>query len=279
MKPTQGKGSTGYLRSTRKIGGTFPFRIAVAFLVFGVLSLIFSVSSKSEILAFIGLGLLFWGVLFLLTRPTKYVEGSLLDSVATSEYSTIDRIIRSFQYGGKGYYIPPYPKDARIPEHLKGLKDMVVFLSANSNAIMPSIEDVVEGRFLPIKSKGALVTPPGFGLLTQIEKQFRIDFNNMELIELCEVLPRLFTEDFNLAKAMEMNLSENEVSLKIFDSLFQNLHRTDNGSMSVNLLGCPIASAVACALAKTSGKIVTIQTQLSSSDGLIIEVRYRFVQG
>lgn len=267
------------MKSIRKIGGTIAFKIAVLFLLLGSLSIIFSVYSKSQVLAFIGLGLTFWGALFLLIRPVKYVEGTLLDSAAASEYSTIDRIITSFKYNGKGYYIPSYPKDVHLPDHLKGLKDMVVFLTAENDVVMPSIEEMAEGKFLLTKSKGVLVTPPGLGLLTQIEKQLRQDFTKMELGEVCEVLPRFFTQDFNLAKAIEMTLLENEVSLKIFDSLYQSLYRAEKSLSSVSLLGCPIVSAVACALAQTSGKIVTIQKQTLSPDGLTIEFRYRFVQG
>jgi len=267
------------LRSFRRIGGTAPLRVAIVFLFSGVFSLIFSVFYGSQIMAFIGLGLVLWGVLFLLLRPGKCVESSLLESTAASEYSTIDRIIKDFKYQGKGYYIPPYPKDARLPEHLKGLKDMVVFLSAENDAGTPSIEDMVEGRFLLVKSKGALVTPPGLGLLTQIEKQLPRDFTAMDLGELCEVLSRFFAEDFNMAKAVEMNLLENEANLKLSESLYQSFYQAENPYRSISLLGCPIASAVACALAKASGKIVAIQKQTSSPDGLTIEVWYRFLQG
>jgi hypothetical protein len=273
------KGGINDLSSIRKTGGTIAFKIAVLFLLFGSLSIVFSVYSKSQVLAFVGLGLTFWGALFLLVRPLKYVEGALLDSVAASEYSTIDRIITSFEYKGKGYYVPPYPKDVHLPQYLKGLKDMVVFLSAETDFATPSIEEMAEGKFLLTKSKGVLVAPPGLGLLAQVEKQLRQDFTKMKLEEVCEVLPRFLTQDFNLAKSMEMTLSENEVNLTIIDSLYQSLYQAENNWSSVALIGCPIVSVVACALAKSSGKFVTIHKQLVSPDGMTIIVGYRFVQG
>lgn len=245
----------------------------------GGLSLFTSVFFESSILAFIGLGLVFWGVLFLLLRPVKYVEGVLLSSTAASEYSTIDRIIRDFNCKGGGYYIPPYPKEARIPEHLKALKDSVVFVSAETDFTMPSIEEIVNGKFLLTKSRGILLTPPGLGLLAQAEKQSRLDFAKMDSSQLCEVLSRFMTENFNLARTAEIKLSENGANLKVFDFLYESLYRPENNITNVNLLGCPIVSAFACALSGTSGRIVTIEQHMLSPDGLTIDVSYRFLQG
>jgi hypothetical protein len=124
-----------------------------------------------------------------------------------------------------------------------------------------------------------LITPPGWGILTQIEENSKMDFTTMELDELCTVLPSLLLQDLNLAKGMAVELNGDSVHLKMFDSLYKNLHGARNNLKSVDMLGCPIASAVACALAKTSGRTVTIQKRKVSPDGLSIEVWYRIMQG
>ena len=267
------------LKSTRRLGTAVSSRIGIAFLASGISSLVFSVYSESQILAFIGLGLTFWGVLFFLLTTLRYVEGSLLNSTAVASYSTIDRIIKDVKYTGKGYYIPPYPKDVYLPDHLKGLKDTVVFISAENDAVMPSIEEMAEGKFLVEKPKGMLVAPPGLGLLTQIEKEMNVDYTKIGLSELCEVLPRVILENFGLAKDIIMTLEENQVNLKILDSIYKNLYSAENNLKSISVLGCPIASTVACVLAKVSGKAVAIQKHKVSPDGLTIEVWYRIGQG
>jgi hypothetical protein len=230
-------------------------------------------------LALIGLGLTFWGALFLLLKPPKLVEGSLLYNAAVSAYLTTDRIISDFKYKGRGYYIPPYPKDVYLPEHLKGLKEAVVFISAENDSEMPPIEVIAKGKFTSENPKGVLLAPPGSGLLTQIEEKSNVDFTKVDLNELCTLMPRSILQDLNLAKEMEMEPNENQVYLKIFDSLYKNLYSLQTNLKSVNLLGCPIVSAVACALAKTSAKTITIQKLQVSPDGLTIEVWYRIVQG
>jgi hypothetical protein len=253
-------------------------RISVLFLISGLMSLIFSLYSESQILAFIGLGLTFWGALFLLLKPVKLVEGQLLYNATVSTYTTTNRIISDLRYNGKGYYIPPYPKDVYLPEYLKGLKDPVVFVSAANDSKMPPIEAIAKGKFTSRKPEGVLLVPPGSGLLAQIEEKSNVDFTKVDLNELCTLMPRFILQDLNLAKEMEMEPNENQVYLRTFDSLYKNLYSARNTLKSVNLLGCPIASAVACALAKTSGKTIIIQKQQVSPDGLTVEVWYRIVQ-
>jgi len=251
-------------------------RIAVVLLVPGVLSLMFSILYESQIPAFVGLGLIFWGALFFLIRPVKYVTGDIVYASALSSYSTIDRIIKNLGLKGDAYHIPPYPKDVYLPNHLKGLKEPVVFLSATKDSVftMPSIEEMAASRFQLESSNGALITSPGAGLLSQIEKELNADSAKMKLADLCEALPRVVSENLSLAREMELQLDGTVVQLKLFDSLFKNLYSKENDFRCVSLLGCPIASAVACAIAKSSGKPVTIQKLQISPDGMSIGVRY-----
>lgn len=252
-------------------------RIGVIFMVLGVLSLISSIFYNSQVLAFIGLGLTFWGALFFFVRPIKYVASSLLDSTAISSYSTIDRIVKDLKYKGRSYYIPPYPKDVYLPEYLKGLKEMVVFISADSGASMPSIEEIAKSRFLLENPKGIVVAPPGLGLLTQFEKELRTDITKLGLNELCESLPQLILENFSLAKEIELKAEENQIYLRIFDSVYKDLYCKEENLKSVHFLGCPLVSALACTIAKVTGKIVTIYGDKISPDCQTIEVWYRTV--
>jgi len=265
------------LASLSKLVKTVSFRIGALLALSGVLSLIVSIFNGSSILAFIGLGLTFWGLIFLSLKPKKYVEGFMLESVAISEYSTIDRIIRDLKCEGNGYYVPPFPSVARVPEHLKALSDSVVFVSAKKDFRIPSVESMVEGRFLLSKSRGVLVSPPGFDLLIQIEKQSRISLAPMDPGQICDILSRYVTENFSLAKTMQIERSENEVTLKLSDSMFTNLYYPEKNLISVGLIGCPIVSALACALALSTGRFVTIDKHVLSPNRLNLEVSYRLI--
>lgn len=251
-------------------------KIGIAFITFGALALILSILKNSQILAFIGLGLTFWGALFLFIMPVKFVKSELLHSASISTYSTIDRIINDLKLKGKSYYIPPYPKDVYLPEHLKGLKEMTVFMSADTKSSMPSIEDMAKSKFLLGNPNGICISPPGLGLLIQYEKELRTDLTKMELDNLLEILPSLITESIPLAKEAEIEKTNGEIKLKILDSIYNDLY-TKHGLKSVHLLGCPLVSSIACAIAKSSGKIVTIERGRTSLEGELIEIWYKLI--
>jgi len=263
----------------KKVRGIPSGKIGVTFMVPGALSLIFSILKNSQVLAFIGLGLTFWGAVFLFVMPIRYVKSSLLDSVATSSYSTIDRIIKDLGYKGKSYYIPPYPEKVYLPEHLRGLKNMVVFVSAETDTDMPSIEEMAKSKFLLRNPKGICLAPPGLGLLTHFENELGRDLAKLDLSELCETLPQLILENFQFAKEIEMKTEKDQVNLKIFDSIYKNLYSREENLKSVHFLGSPLVSAIACAIAKTTGKIVTLHRDRISPDGQTIEISYRFTEG
>jgi len=247
-------------------------KIGMIFLIPGIISLAFSIYTTSSVLAFIGLGLTFWGALFFFVRPIKYVQSTLLDSTAITSYSTIDRIIKDLNYKGKSFYIPPYPKDIYLPEYLKGLKNMIVFISADSDASMPSIEEMAKSRFLLENPKGISIAPPGLGLLTLFEKELKTDLTHLNLNELCDSLSNTILEHFQLAKEIEIKPEKDTIHLKIVDSTYKDLYSKEENLKSIHLLGCPIVSAIACAIAKATGKMVTIVKDEVSLDNQTIQV-------
>ena len=251
-------------------------KIGLAFIIPGALSLIFSILKESQILAFIGLGLTFWGALFLFIKPVRYVRSELLHSVSLSSYLILDRIIKDLKFKGKSYYIPPCPKDVYLPEYLKGLKEMTVFISASKRSSMPSVEEMAKSKFLLKNPKGICVSPPGLGVLIEFERELRMDLTKMDLDAFLEVLPQLVTENIHLAKYVEIEREDGTFRLKISNSIYGNLYVRE-GLKSVHLLGCPLVSAVACAIAKVTGKVVTIREDKVSLNGQLIEVWYDLV--
>jgi hypothetical protein len=237
--------------------------IAIVFLALGITSLVASIPFDSQVAAFIGLGLTFWGAIFALAKSGKYVQSSLLDGTAKSGYSTIERMINDLEFNAQGYYIPAYPKDVILPDYLKNLKDPVVYISENFDG-KPSVDELAAGKFLSAKSHGIFVTSPGSGILAQIEKQMKMDISKVNLQELTEFLPKYFTEIFNLAKTSEMAVLPNGVSFKASGILYSSFYKTETTLKSVRVLGCPLVSSVASALAKSSGKTVVIKEQTLS---------------
>ena len=252
-------------------------KIGFALLIIGALSLLGSLIASSTTLAFIGLGLTFWGALFLFTRPIKFVRGSLLDWTALSSYATIDRMLEDLSYKGKSVYVPPYPKDVYLPEHLKGLKEMIIFISATSTPEMPTIEEMARKEFLVKNPKGICISPPGYGLMGLFEKEMRTDFSHIDIESLYNILTKVV--DLGLAGGLEIETENNSIHITITDSVYKDLYSRERALKSVHLIGCPLVSAVACAIAKTTGKNVAIIKDKVSLDLKKIEVWYQTIEG
>ncbi|MEM2820600.1 MAG: hypothetical protein QXF31_05440 [Candidatus Bathyarchaeia archaeon] len=250
-------------------------KIGVAFIIPGALALIFSILRDSTTLAFIGLGLTFWGALFFFIKAERHVHESLLDSTAISIYTTADRAIRDLKIGSNSYYIPPYPKDVYIPEHLKGLKEATVFISDSES--MPPIEVIAQRKFLLENPRGICVSPPGLGILDQIEKEMGKDLSSIQLSDLSESLPPIIVENLQLAKEIEMRHEGNQVHVIMVNPAYRSLYASGD-LKSVHFLGCPLVSAIACAIAKSTGKIVTIQKIDISQEDQAVKVLYRIVE-
>lgn len=253
-------------------------RIGIGFLVSGAVVLVASVVTSSTVLAFIGLGLAFWGGLFLFTRPVKFVESTLLDFTAISSYKTIDRITEDLNFKGNPVYVPPYPKEAQIPEYLKGLKEMIVFIPAKDTAAMPTIEEMAKKQFLLKNPEGICITPPGYGIINLFEKELRDGFSQMDTEQLFICLPPVIVNNLELAKEFEISPENDLIHIRIADSIYSELYSDKQGLKSIHSIGCPLTSAIASALAKTTGKLVTIVKDVVSQDLKTIEVWYKTLE-
>jgi hypothetical protein len=253
------------------------FIIAISFLVSGIALFDLSVFSNSQVICFIGLGLTFWGALFLLITPKKQVEGSFLVTSTLPAYMTIDRMLKDIQPKNEAYYIPSYPRDAYLPEYLKGLKEMVTFIPEEHAIGLAAIEDIAKGKFLSENPKGLLITPPGIGILDKIEQKNETDLTKIPLSELDETLPYLLSELY-LTKEIKMTTKENDVTIEINGSLYKNLYSQEYNLKSINLLGCPLVSAAACAIAKSTGKPTMIQKIETTPDGKTTTATFKILQ-
>jgi hypothetical protein len=252
--------------------------IGVLFLVAGIIALSVSILLNSQTMALVGLGITFWGALFILMAPLRYVEGRFLTSTAISIYLTTDRIIGGVINAEKAYYVPPYSREEQLPQHLQGLKEVVAFISTNKDITMPPIEDIAQRKFMSTDKTGILIAPPGLGLLYEIKRKMP-KTGKTGISDLCLLVPRIISEKFAMTKEMTMNAEKDAVRMMIRDSLYINLYRPEINLKSVSLLGCPIASAIACAIAETTGKLVTIQNIKFSSEDRTTYVEYQLVPG
>lgn len=245
--------------------------ISYMFLLFGVTALAVSIIYESPILAFVGLGLTFWGALLLFIRPTKLVRVILLESTALSSLTTIDRIINDLKYEGKAIYLPP--------RFLKGLKGGTIFVPSRQEIVIPAVEEVAEEKVFLSNPNGICLTPLGLGLANLYEKELGKDFAKVSFNYLQDKLPRLFIEDLEIAEDLEMSMENNVIQVKVTGSIYTELCKEAKKLRNICCsLGCPLCSSVAIALTRATGKPIIIENTNLSEDDKTIEVNYRIIE-
>jgi len=248
-----------------------PNTIGLTLVFFGILALAGSMIFVASILAFIGLGLTFWGFLFLLLKQETYVKSTLLDSTATRSLENLDRILRELEFEGKGVYLPP--------KYLKDFKSGIVYVSKKKGNKVPPLEEKLEEKTFSSNPNGLFIVPPGLDLTNLFEKEMGTDFIRTDLQELQDILPSLFVENLEIAQDLEFNMEDNLVNVKITDSVYKNFCKQAQKLSNIcNSIGCPLCSSIACALTRATGKPVVIEKSEYSENDKTINVQYRVLE-
>lgn len=275
------------LADKRKIRLTLQRIVGLTLLILGVIAFILATVYSSSVPAFIGLGLTFWGVILLYIETEEYTKTSVLDATTTSLLMTLNQTMLEFGYKGKATYLPPrYLSD---PEATR------VYVPRLRTRRLPTPEETqkLEAQASLRSIEGVLITPPGAELTKLFEKTLGTSFTRMNLENLEQTLPKLLIDDLEIATDLEIQTSSSAVSKPVDPTVTQVEIEQDRIRVLVTTtayaetakivqqlptiygnIGCPLTSAIACAIAKTTGKPTTIETQQISKSGRTIETDY-----
>lgn len=242
--------------------------IGYLLLSMGAIALSSSFIFTSNILAFIGLGLTFWGTLLLFIRSVKYVKGQLLNSTVVSTLSAINKVILELNYKGRAIYLPP--------RQLKSLNEVTVYIPAKDEVNIPTIEEA--NKVFINNPRGLCLPSAGSGLMSLYEEELGTNFSKVELDYLQTNLPKLFIEDLEMFKDFEMNLKGDVIHVKIEGSIYQDLcNQVGELNHVRQSYGCPLCASIACVLTKATGKPMQIE-KIIHSNNEVIEVWYRILE-
>ena len=156
---------------------------------------------------------------------------------------------------------------------MRDFESSIVFIPEQSGK--PSLS---EEKLLSQSRNALLITPPGLGLSKLFEKKLGISFTKNDLSFVQQKLPTLLVEDLKLAKNASLQIRNDTIIIELFDSVFKEICKeASNFPRAHKQVGCLFSSAVACVLAKSSGKMVTIQKDEQSSDGTISRIEYQIM--
>ena len=248
-----------------------PGIIGYAVLLTGATALIISTIYSSTILALIGLGLSFWGILFLYAKPVQYMKAGLIDSTAIASLTTIDRVLNELNYQGKGVYLPP--------RYLKDFKSGTVFVPSKKETKIPGAEQLYRENVFIKNPEGLCLVPSGLGLTNLYETELGTDFAKVDLAYLQRNLPKLLIEGLEIVEDFEMNIEDNSIHIKIEGSSYADFcNKIRDLSNICGTFGCPLCSSIACALARTTGKPILMEKTVHSPDGKKLKIHFRILE-
>ena len=267
MQEPQRKGKERNIETRTKRRLSSAKVISWVLLACGVASLIVSIVYTSSILAFMGLGLTFWGALLLYLKTQEYAH-KLLDTSVLPSLHTLNQLIRELNYKGNPVYLPP--KYFENPEATK------IYIPKQKEAGLPKPEEIQrnESRLFVKNSEGILLTPPGAELTKLFERTLETSFTKLDLKSLEQNLPKLFVEDLEIAENLEFQMKEDSIHLTITNSIYKDL---TNLPHVLDKIGGPICSAIACAITKAAGKPVIIEKIEISEDGKTTDAKFRLL--
>lgn len=239
----------------------------------GVIALAFSIIYTSLILAFIGLGLVLWGAIFFYISAEIYVKETLLNKTTLPSLANTVSLLSELGYRGKGVYLPP--------KYLKDLESSKVYISAQEDLKLPSLEKLSneENSVFFKNPGGALITAPGAELAALFEKTLDTSFAAVDLQYIEQNMPKLLIEDLEIAKNVEIETEKDKVYVKIENSIYKNLCQEARRLGNIcDSLGCPLCSAIACAITKATGYPVILQGGQTTEDGQTIYMEYHILQ-
>ena len=234
----------------------------------GLSALVSSVVFGSTILAFIGLGLTLWGTLAFFVQPKEYVRSDLMNATGVSSLRTIDEVLLAMGYREKGVYIRAHDSDKAV-----------VFLPLEPFSMIPQLSGFEQGHTFLKDPPGVLVSPPGLALAALIEKRLGFKLKNCGVEALAEALPKVLVEDLEIVKDVEIEVKDDRVRFKLYDSIYADFCYEVRESSRRCALGCPMCSALASILAVATGKPVVYEEDKISDDKKITESVYQLISG
>lgn len=199
-------------------------------------------------------------------QPKNYVRSDLMNATAISSLKTIDKMMIGMGYTEKGVYIRAHDSDKAV-----------VFVPSEPFSMIPQLSSLEDGRTFLSEPAGLLVPPPGLALASLIEKKLGFKLKNCGLEALVEALPKVLVEDLEIVKDVEIEVKEDFVTFKLYDSIYADFCLEVRDTSRRCGLGCPMCSALASILAIATGKPVLYEEDRTSEDSRFTESVYQIV--
>jgi hypothetical protein len=228
--------------------------IVVPILIMGFFCVIFSAVYTSSYLAILGVSFIFWGSILLYVTPSKQIPITFLTASITSNTSNMERLLTELKYDGKAVYLSP--------KNLKDAESSLIIIPKIRNQTLPQLEEMTLDRIFDEQIGSLFLTPPGSGLTKIFEQKLGESFTKIDLRNLEKTLSKLLVEDLGIMENLQIEVNNNKIIIEVNGNILEKIClENEKYPYSHNSIGCLLSSSLACVLAKTSGKCISIENE------------------
>jgi len=202
-----------------------------------------------------------------LAIPAKLIESEIADATTISTMKALDRLLIGLDYRGKPVYLPPSKTQTQAPAK--------VFVPAVRGNKLPPQTETEGDKLVTRNPEGLSLTPPGEALANLLQEKLAVKLNEVDLDHLASHLPRILVEELQLMKGFRLTRLGETIHIRIEGSAHASLCTSIEKETAIcQTLGCPLTSAIAITLARTTRKPITIDTVETSDDHRTMEAWY-----
>jgi hypothetical protein len=226
-------------------------KLGLFFILLGVLVMVISVIALLPALTPSGLGVFVIGILLAYLPLTPTVHSDELGEALLTIMNNLEKLLAAADPEASVTYL--HPDDASAP--------LRIFIPMSSEVFNPqdsgSNPSPIAGMF---SAKGLLLDPPGAFLLSVLERESGRDLWGAGLDDLEDVVKTGFVQSLELVSAAHMTFDEHRADFTLQgDTVWKFTERIlEKSPVASNKVGCPLCSAAACLLAKSSQRDIRL---------------------
>ena len=212
----------------------------------------------------IGLGLILTGIIIGYLTSQEFIKKNILTSQLISTYGYLEENLKKFGKFDKAVY---------VSSSLRKDDGNTVLILKNISETNPKTATSTK-----IITKAYALIPPGNELTQLFEKKLKTNFAKVNMGFLQKNLPNLITEDLEIATNLQIKNPEDSITVNFENSIFSDNRFNQKFSEILKTFGCPLSSAIGCAIAKATGKLVTITEYQTNEQRKSTSVTYKLME-
>jgi len=232
-------------------------RLGIAFVLFGLSLSTVGTLVQASIFAGLGLSSFLVGLLLMYVPAERTVSLRLVSASCLSSLVNLNSLLEELGVDSKAVYLPTKEETHQPRTFLPLIQNPDSF-----SMFLKNLENsgllVVNGQD-PHRS-GLHLVPPGSSLATLMEQESGIDFYNVRLDRLEDTLRTGLVDSLEIAEDIRIMFMNGSIRVEVGPLISEEFCETQSkvAQSLCSQLGCPLCSAVICAVTKAAKRPVSV---------------------